>query len=178
MVFNMGSATDCPNRGRCQAGAKCYALRDETVYKKDCLNFHRLQGAYWESITAELFAELTIEKIGRGRGKKINELRFNEAGDMKTENDVLKLEKIAQLLQPAGVTVYTYTATKQLKPFIENNVKTAVVNGSGFTIKGKIFKLFKKGQKVPRGWVMCRGKCEGCNYCKTSEPLKIAIVEH
>ena len=48
IIFNMGSATECPSRknGMCKLGNKCYAIKAEISYP-DCKPYRDRQKSYW-----------------------------------------------------------------------------------------------------------------------------------
>lgn len=163
-VFNICSATDCPSRklGLCQvinAGHRCYALRDEQFYTGP-LAYRRRQERIWDSLSAEEFAEQFLEVI-RARRHRTKALRLNESGDFRSQADVDKAADIARRLAPYKITVYCYTARRDL-----DFAKAApmVVNGSGFVVHGE-FRFVRDKSEVPEGYGICRGNCRTCSRC-------------
>lgn len=169
LIMNITSATDCASRARglCQIppGA-CYALRDEHRYP-DTLPYRRRQTKIWDALSPEEIAEDIRVIVQRRRGVPIKYLRMQESGDFRNLGDLMKLSAIADLLKGA-VTVYTYTARRDLvgkAPRISSNL---VINGSGFMADNN-FKVVNEDQVRPgpkcRGLV--GGGCYGCFLCKT-----------
>ncbi len=169
-IFNLGAATDCPSKklGLCQAidsrtgKVVCYALKAERQYP-NVLPYRRRQAAYWKSVTAEDFARDFLA-VNANRRNKYKALRIDEAGDFYTQDDVAKLDRIAELLHGV-VKVYTYTARKDLD---YSKVKHLVINGSGFQKPGVagLFNYIEKGQEIPAGFKECVGDCRICARCQ------------
>ncbi len=172
-IFNFGAATDCPSLklGLCQAKdsktgkVTCYALKAESGLYPGVLPYRRRQETYWKSVTAEQFTN-DFKAINARKRKPYKTLRFNESGDFWNQKDVIKAEKIAQLLDDT-VRVYTYTARKDLD---FSNIKYLVINGSGFKTTGvqNIFQYVEKAEDAPVGGKICNGiSCgEKCIRCQ------------
>jgi len=110
-IFNMNSGTDCPNAHseNCQVGDACYAMKSENMYD-DALAFRRRQEYLWDTLDPDTFAKAFIAILDRARSETVA-LRLNQAGDMRDKHDVLKAERIAELLDEHDVQVYTYSAS-------------------------------------------------------------------
>lgn len=111
-IFNMAAATDCVNRDtkHCQVpDGSCYAVRDEHLFPHT-LTFRRRQEFVWDCLDADTFAKAFIELVDRKRNP-VEYLRFNEAGDLRHQGDVTRLNRIGERLNQAGIGVYTYTAS-------------------------------------------------------------------
>lgn len=131
-IFNMTSATDCPSKilGLCKIADICYAIIPEKMYPKTCKPYRDRQAAYWSDNTAEDFVLDFMLSVKRKRPEnRPNTLRFSEAGDYRTQADVGKMERIAELLSDQGITCYVYTARSDLD---FSKVRYLVMNFSGF----------------------------------------------
>jgi hypothetical protein len=176
MIINMGSAFDCPSRkkGLCQVPAgKCYALRAEIQYQGDAssaLRHRRMQGETWNCLSAEEIAE-QIKRVGG-----IKYVRFNESGDFRSQADVEKISKVADLLKGFAV-VYGYTARKDLNFKTKSN--NLVINGSGFMVDNEFrFVPTDKIPTIPKGAPVCSGDCPNCDQCKVARHQVIYDREH
>jgi len=98
-IFNMGSAHDCPNREteNCQVPWEaCYAGKAERVYKQT-LPYRRRQEYLWDCMTPELFADAFMALNARKR-KPYDSLRVSEAGDFRSDADIVRMNRIAELI--------------------------------------------------------------------------------
>jgi len=163
-VFNICAAHDCPSakRGLCQvvnAGHVCYARRDEYLWKFP-LDYRRRQEKAWDSLSANEFVEEFAGLMQRRRSPT-TALRLNESGDFRSQADVTKAIRIARRLRKMGVTVYCYTARKDLN---FRNAGALIVNGSGFKVSGE-FRFVKTKADLPKGYKFCPGDCRKCTRC-------------
>lgn len=179
MIVNMGSAHDCPSakRGLCQLAntSKCYAFRDERMYKQ-CLPFRQRQALQWARTGASEIAESFLAMNGRLR-KKITHLRLNEAGDFSDIRDLTKAMELAEKLhKSAGIETFTYTARRDLltKKLLDR------AKASHLTINGSGFKAHNEYRVVPKGYkpaakteFYCQNNCHICRACKVSKDLTI-----
>ena len=107
LIFNLGSATNCPSKEFCKLGDDCYALKSEfrwPVVKP----FRDRQHEYWLSTSADefiydLFHILAYKNRINGTKKEplfnhIYYFRYNESGDFYSQECVDKLNKIAKFL--------------------------------------------------------------------------------
>jgi len=114
-IFNMGSATDCPNLGtdNCQVPKEsCYAYKAEQRYPKP-LDYRRRQEFLWDHLDAETWSSAFLAIVDRKR-KPATALRLNQSGDFRHRGDVVKAERIAERLNEEGYDVYTYSASDYL----------------------------------------------------------------
>lgn len=114
-IFNMNSATDCPNAqtDNCQVPWKeCYAHKAENQYKQT-LPYRRRQEYLWDSLSAFEWAAAFKCIVSRKRND-VTAIRFSEAGDFRNESDIMKVDRIAQMLSTDGIDVYTYSASDYL----------------------------------------------------------------
>lgn len=181
LIFNMGTAKNCPNMGteRCQAsdGDDCYAARDEKRYPHTTPQYRDKQQLLWDSVTGEMFANAILHILDRSRSNT-EYLRFNESGDFRHKADMERAETVARILkEEAGITVYTYTASSFLD-FSETEYLT--VNASNPEVEGadnyfnvtdtrldtdasEYETLPEEG--IPNGAFECPGECGPCRAC-------------
>jgi len=179
-IFNMGTATDCPSlaKGLCVACKDgkiiCYAMKAEIQYP-DVKPYRVRQSLFWKKLNAQEFAAQFIGLNGCKR-KKYTAIRLNESGDFWGQACVDKAEEIATILKDHGVTVYCYTARKDLD---FSKTKNLVINGSGFQKAGVTneFRILYKGEKRPAGYAICPADCKICNRCQ-KRGKKTLVKEH
>ena len=191
MIFNMTSATNCPSSvsGLCKVGPKCYALKAERTWPS-VLPHREAQASFWDVCTAQNF----IDVFNGAKTSGIKYLRINEAGDIRSQADITKLNLIAKELKVDGITTYLYTARSDL---IFNNTEF-VVNGSSWMADNEFRYIPKEALSVSlkqfainravnqiidpqynQGvMVVCPGDCRDCNYCKVKGKTVIAVAEH
>ena len=170
-IFNMGSAHDCPSLklGLCKAYNPdgkhvCYAFKSETSMFKKVEPYRNRQKAFWLHVTAEEFASqfLLINSIKIVKWKA---LRINESGDFWGQSCITKMDRIATILKPYGITVYGYTSREDLD---YSKVKNIILSGSGFEKEGicNVFTMVEDVKKDrPKGYGVCCGDCRKCNRC-------------
>ncbi len=180
MVFNMGSATDCPVRaaGNCpveKKGFHCYAYCAERRIPST-LEYRRRQERWWcRNGSLDLFAIL-VEVIARRR-TPVKYLRFNEAGDFWSRDDINKLDYIAwELKHHFGITTFGYTARRFR---IDTNPPLAFLckgtehnNGNNGRIQ-----ILRKGEAPPKGYFVCPPKknCSKCKICMEPNNVNVAF---
>ncbi len=130
-IFNMGTAKDCPNRwtSNCQVdGDECYAVNSERMYP-NTESFRQRQEYIWDALDAETWAQAFLAHVDRKRSVDRDEVivRFSQSGDFRHDGDLIKLERIAQLLQPEIENIYTYSASNYLD---WDQVESFTVNAS------------------------------------------------
>lgn len=120
-IFNLNCATDCPNRwtDSCQVdGDECYAVNTERRYD-NAHHFRQRQEYIWDCLDAQTWADAFLEHARRkvehhnGNIDSFEEIdiRLSQSGDFRFQGDVYKAERIARILEPYGINVYTYTAS-------------------------------------------------------------------
>lgn len=187
IILNMGTASDCPSKklGLCPIYSeenkgkklKCYALKPEILYRENCTNYRNKQREFWEKSTATEIANYIKTRVNR-RTKETKFLRFNEASDFHTQQDVRKLSSVANQLKDIGITTYGFTARKDLN---FNNVNF-IFKGSGHDIPnstGKT-KIITDIKEKPKGkeWVYCPGNCRVCGICSSIHKINVAFIKH
>lgn len=163
VIINITSATDCPSRalGLCPVtnkGMRCYALKAETSYARHvALPHRREQEKLWDRYTADEIAEDIMLQIARKR-TEITNLRYSEAGDFRSQDDVDKMSRIAERLSEIDVVVYGYTARSDLDfSRVHGNM---VVNGSWFMVHNE----FRCVPEPTGDHVVCSGDCATCPF--------------
>ena len=188
-IFNMNSATDCTNRNteHCQVpDGKCYAFKDENIWK-DVLPYRRRQEYLWDCLDAETFADAFTELVSRKRNPA-TAIRFSESGDFRHRGDILKVNRISQLLD---VSVYTYSASDYLDwSLAEDFTVNRSNNLDGWEKEGdRRFFAVPEETELSEETVWCpfdyydgdleeRPQCGECQICINSEGPDVAIPLH
>jgi hypothetical protein len=133
------------------------------------------QTKIWDSMTAVQIALDLVDMLTRTKpAGSIKYLRFSEAGDFRSQDDVDKMSKIANMLDMYGVRVYGYTARLDLDySKVHENM---IVNGSGFMVHNKF--TATKGPRSSVLGLVCPGDCRDCHMCKSHNKLDIKVIEH
>jgi hypothetical protein len=184
-IFNMNSATDCPNIGtdNCQVPKEdCYAFKAENLYKQP-LPYRRRQEVLWDCMPPELFAEAFLELVSRKR-KEVTAIRFSEAGDFRHEGDIIRVNRIAELVAEEGIDVYTYSASNYLnwdlaEEFFVNASNDIEVYGDQRYI------AVPEEEDIPEDGIHCpyeatdgEIKCGDCRLCITGSTEDVYITFH
>jgi len=198
-IFNLNSATDCPNAktqedgesetGLCQVPWKdCYAHKAENIYK-DALDSRRRQQYLWDNVDAVTFAKALLRVKERKRSS-FEHLRFSESGDFRHESDIIKAERIARLVE-GHINVYTYSASHKLDwSFTEQMTVNQSNNLADYG--DRLFTAVAEQEDAPDGTVICpfekakaegvetdeRPKCGECQLCINSEGPDVAVLLH
>jgi hypothetical protein len=172
-IFNIGSAHDCVNLGTryCQVSSEdCYAVRSEKNYPQP-IDYRRRQAIIWSLLDGDTWARAFRRHVERKRNP-VDALRFNEAGDFSTRQDILKLEVIGGRLNDI-VDTYTYSASSYL-PW--SDVDSVVINQSNqlraYGARG--FVVVDAAESIPDGAIRCPNdldesmKCGDCRLCLDS----------
>lgn len=201
-IFNMNSATDCPNAqsdennqsetGVCQVPwESCYAHKAENIYP-NALKKRRLQEYLWDNIDADTFAEALLRVKSRKRSA-FDYLRVSESGDFRHRGDVVKWDRIAQLVGDE-IGVYTYSASHKID---WSAVEHFTVNQSNNLAEygDRLFSAVLEAEDVPDDAIFCpfeaaakngvdtddRPKCGECTACiepSESQPRDVYITIH
>lgn len=184
LIFNMGTAQDCPSRkrGLCKLGNKCYALKAEKLYHHYVPAYRKRQEKYWKNntglaITCDFVTLLeTRKRHGKKLAKSIKYLRINESGDFWTQGCIEKLCNIADYLKRKyGIITYTYTARKDLD-FSSINFRLHTSGwkqgAHGKTIARK--KVWKDTdawhyENTGETFRICPMDCTKCDLCKVTD---------
>ncbi len=191
-IFNMNSATDCPNADteRCQVPLKaCYAHKAENIYPQ-ALPYRRRQEYLWDSIDPDTWAEAFLEIVSRKRSP-VTAVRFSEAGDFRSDSDIIRINRIAQILKPHDIDVYTYSASSFLNWDLATDF--TINQSNDFSDYGdRLFSAVPTKDDIPEGAVMCpfeyaktngvetadRPKCGDCKLCIDKDGPDVYITLH
>lgn len=179
-IYNIGCWFLCPGRleGFCELSKECYAKSREVM---GSVNKSRLNNyLFWKTNDAEKIAMFISYSIMAEKMKDnpVNLLRFNEVGEIETQEELEKMIKISNIVYlKTGVKSYTYTHNRGLNYDIERPNLT--ICGSGFMIDN-CFTVVKpedyKEYVNNNNCVECPQKCELCgSIC--SKKLGVEIVE-
>ena len=111
-----------------------------------------------------------------------------EAGDFKSFNQFLKANEIAKYFFEAyDIVTYTYTHNKELlkhKEAIKNSyivMNWSIKAGEGFksAITCNNPSDLPKYLSEPDKYIICKGKCHNCSYCKDKDDLRtVVFINH
>jgi len=195
-IFNMNSATDCPNAnstkdnqsdtGVCQVPWEdCYAHKAENIYPQT-LPYRRRQEYLWDCLDAETFAKAFMSLVSRKRND-VTALRLSEAGDFRHKGDIIKADRIAELLEDKDIDVYTYSASHKLD-WSEAEHFTVNQSNALADYGDRQFMALPEGSELPEGTVWCpfdyadskedRPKCGECQLCINEDGPDVAIELH
>jgi hypothetical protein len=166
-IFNMNSATDCPNAetDNCQVDFDdCYAHKSENIYP-NTLDYRRRQEYLWDCLDAETFAEAFKSLVSRKR-KPVTAVRFSEAGDFRHKGDIIKVDRIAQILE---IDVYTYSASDYLD-WSEATHFNVMQSNNRRDYGNNLYTAVPTEKDIPEDAVQCAYeganiKCGDCRMC-------------
>ena len=194
LIFNMGSATDCPSLklGYCKLGKKCYAFKAERLYP-NAKPYRDRQAKYWlntsaHDIALDIFGLLQKYKMAASRIKYI---RLNESGDFYSQECIEKLSKVVNILSGSKfkhITFYTYTARKDLDfkdaEFLVKGSSNDAGNNGKCIARPKP-ELDKQGTFThgmfyykEEHFALCEGDCRTCMTCKRKNDINIVFAIH
>ena len=200
-IFNLNSATDCPNAktqengesetGLCQVPwEKCYAGKAERVYPHT-LPYRRRQEYLWDCLDAETFGKAFLAMVSRKRND-VTALRLSEAGDFRHNGDIYKCDRIAEILAEEGIDVYTYSASYKLDGWHTVEHMTVMESVTKANYGDANYTAFDKEEGKPEGFVWCPHdlqkteegvtssdaiKCGDCRLCIDGD-VDVAIPLH
>jgi hypothetical protein len=181
MIFNMGSAHDCPSAklGMCKVGADCYALKPERMYP-DCRPYRERQKRYWLTTKTDDIIKEIDDVLSRKRIMPTH-FRYNESGDFYSQADVYKLDTIAKHLKTKwNITTYGYSARKDLDfsrvAFLCKS--SGHENGNTGTAKAAKKDSRKFNELKAAGYRVCLMDCKICGYCKKDKAINIVFPLH
>lgn len=173
----------CPGRlyGFCELSEVCYDKYREVM---GSVNKSRLNHDLWWRIndahTIAMFYVYSIkaENTKRTEGNKVNLFRFQEVGDFRNQDDLVKMVKVSNIIfKETGVKSYTYTHNRELDFSIDRPNLT--INGSGFMVDNQFTVVPPSEYEryvAEHDCFECPQKCKLCNSI-CSRKLGIEIVE-
>lgn len=197
-IFNMNSATDCPNAatrengesetGLCQVPWKdCYAHKAENGMSPAALDKRRRQQYLWDNIDVVTFAKALSHCFDR-KQHDITSIRFSESGDFRHKQDIIKVDRIAQMI---NIDVYTYSASHKLdwdeaRHFTVNQSNDLADYGD------RLFSAIGDPENVPDDGVLCpfemqkrqgidteeRTGCGDCRLCINEKGPDVYVLLH
>lgn len=187
-IFNMNSAHDCPNREseNCQVPWEdCYAGKAENIYPQT-LPYRRRQEYLWDSMTPELWAK-AFQSLNSRKRKPFDSIRFSEAGDFRSNADVIRVDRIAEIVD---IPVYTYSASDYLNWSLAEHFTVNASNDLQEYGDRRYMAVFDG--ELPDGAVWCpnglqadngvpaeeRITCGECRLCINEEGPDVAINVH
>ncbi len=182
-IFNMNSATDCPNADteHCQVPwSDCYAHVAENGLSPDALDKRRRQEYLWDNVDTHTFAEGMRRCFDR-KQHEITAVRFSESGDFRHNSDIIRVNTVAKLLD---VDVYTYSASDYLD---WSNATAFTVNQSNdrrdygerlYTAVPTVDDIPENGTQCPYEASDGEIKCGECRACINPDMGDIFITLH
>jgi len=196
-IFNMNSATDCPNAktkengesdtGLCQVPwESCYAHKAENIYP-NALPKRRRQEYLWDNVDAVTFAK-ALEHCFDRKQHDIKSVRFSESGDFRHRQDIIKVDRIAQIID---VDVYTYSASHKLD-WAEARHFTVNQSNNKADYGDRLFSAVPEPEDVPEDGIVCpfelakhkgietdeRPKCGECRACIDKDAGDVYVLLH
>jgi len=195
-IFNMNSATDCPNAktkengesetGMCQVPWKdCYAHRAEDGLSPEALDKHRRQQYLWDNVDAVTFAK-ALKHCFKRKKRDIIAVRFSESGDFRHRGDIIKVNRIAKMIDQS---TYTYSASYKLDwseatDFVVNQSNNLADYGD------RLYYAVQEAEDIPEDAVQCPHdyqkssgsenpiKCGDCKCCISKDGPDVFITLH
>lgn len=139
------------------------------------LPYRREQTKIWDALSPKRIAGKLSAIINRATRSLIKYVRISEAGDFRSKEDLVKLIEVSRVMKDLNpdVTLYDYTARRDL---FEKHLKwpdNLVINGSGFMVQNSFTAM-----KDPASEYVCPMDCRNCNLCKTPGDKRIAVQFH
>lgn len=201
-IFNMNSATDCPNAatkengesetGLCQVPwGSCYAHKAEVVFPGS-LPKRRRQEYFWDNIDAQTFADALL-RVKERKTAAFDYLRVSESGDFRSESDIIKWNIIARELSDE-IQVYTYSASHKLD-WSDADAFTVNQSNSLAEYGDREFNAVMDAADIPDDAILCpyeaakrngldndsRPKCGDCTHCiepASEQPRDVYVLIH
>lgn len=165
--------------GRCDNCDICYAVASNKMYTSEFLKNNISQKHFIES-DAESIGFSTLEKILTKLTKKelskLRFIRFNVNGDILNNEQLKKLNRIAEILMD-GLKIkisYTYTHNTGLDFSIAGNI---LINPSFYHDTKCCLTVddFDASMMDDDSMVICNGHCYRCSYCKNPKERRTVI---
>lgn len=192
-IFSISSASGCVNRGTayCQVGEnECYAVVDEKRYDY-VLAYVQRQEFLWDCMDADMWAHAFLEMVSR-RHNDTKALKFNQHGDFRCNEDIFKVNRIAEILDDYNIRVFTYSASSHLDWSIATSDNLTVNQSNDFGDYGnRQYIAVDKEDDIPENTTWCpydrqkkegidvddRIKCGECMLCIDDKSGDIAVVK-
>lgn len=119
--------------------------------------------------------------VGRKRNP-VSAIRFSEAGDFRHRGDIVKVNRIAEIVGNEGIDVYTYSASDYLD---WSEAENFTVNQSNdFSEYGdRLYSAVPEAEDIPDDAVQCayehnETKCGDCRLCINPDGPDVYITLH
>lgn len=190
-VFNMNAATDCVNRWseRCQVdGDECYAVVDEKRY--DYVKaYMRRQEYLWDCLDADTWADAFLEIVDR-KYSDVTAVKFSQAGDFRSDSDIIKVDRIAERLKEEGIPVFTYSASSHLNWSLAEHF-TVNQSNSDWEYGDRRYRAVESGDEITEDELHCpfdyakrqglskdeRPQCGECRLCIDPDGPDVAVIK-
>ena len=176
----MGILGKCPNYDT----GMCYACNSNRMYTSELLKNTLSQLNFIQS-DAETLAKETAKAVKQVLTKNqlanLKFLRFNVNGDILNDDQLRKLNRIAEILKKELniFIAYSYTHNLDLNLSFASEI---VFNISDASINGfkSCFVVMKWDASLMKDeYIICNGDCNRCSYCKNpKEGRKIIFLAH
>ena len=167
-VLSCDTSTGCCNRNcGCHLSDVCYA--DE--FRPSNLKYAMARSVYFNKNDAQTIAK-DLEEYG------VDIVRINEAGDFMTTEQVYKILDLCRLLP--NVTFYGYVKSDFAREIFEDiydDYQNLVIHDSFG--KSEILPHYigiKKAEDYPKGYYLCKGKCNTCKMCYLKYVNKACVI--
>lgn len=170
-IFNFNAATDCPNAktDNCQVPwDSCYAHKAENMYKQT-LPYRRRQEYLWDCLDPDTWAEAFLKLVDRKRND-VTAVRFSEAGDFRHEGDIVRADRVAELLAEEGIKCYTYSASDYLDWSVTEHLTVNASNDLS-DYGDRRYSAFTSDEP-PEGYVWCPHDLQKKNGATAEEAIK------
>lgn len=183
MIFNMCSATHCPNRiaGLCVVCEYCYALKAEKLYP-EVLPYRIRQEKYWNNTDINTIIDDFCNFVSH-KYIKVEYFRYNESGDFRSLEDIRKLHLLSSALyKNFGIITYGYSASVNIiSEYLKSYLlpKNLIIKTSGYNIIGMpSTRVIGKNEIVPNGYKLCPMKncMTKCKLCIKN--INVAFRKH
>ena len=190
LIINVNHAFNCfsDKSGYCENCNQCYAKKAPNTYPNSFLYGFASEIGFNKLSVTEIINSIEKRHKEAFKAKSIKFLRFNEAGDFKSFNLFLKANEVAKhFYNKYNIISYTYTHNKELlshKEAIKNSyivMNWSIEAGDGFKSAITCNNPSKLSEYLsqPDKFVICKGKCHNCSYCKDKTDLRtVVFVNH
>jgi hypothetical protein len=165
----------------------CYAHVAENGLSPAALDKRRRQQYLWDNVDAVTFAEALTRTFDR-KQRDITAIRFSESGDFRHRGDIIKADRIAQLID---TPVYTYSASHKLD-WSEAEHFTVNQSNDQADYGDRLFSAVAEPNDVPEDGVLCpfelardkgldtdeRPKCGSCRLCIDEDGPNVYVLLH
>lgn len=181
-ILNLTSCKNCPSKRLelCKTIDCCYAAKAERLYPT-VLPFRLRQERYWAHTETDNIISDISQFLNRHR--KVNSIRISEAGDVRNQNDIYKLDTIASHFP--SIKFYGYSARTDLDFTRAKNIIMRVSSGAGDNdlygttiVRNDISLKDRYYYENGIAYYICRANCKKCNMCLSKKRINIVFKKH